>query len=53
VEDLIKQISEVDEENPAFAGLILTLGPTLNSDFDPGFLQDLEPDSSWDQEISG
>jgi hypothetical protein len=33
MEDLIKQLSEVSEESPAFGGLMYKLERALNSDF--------------------
>jgi hypothetical protein len=51
MEDLIKQLSEVSEENPTFDGLMLRLERTLNSDFGPGSFVDDEFDISWDESI--
>ena len=49
MQDLIKQLSEVSEESPAFDGLMLRLERTLNSDFGPGSIEDDEFDTSWDE----
>jgi hypothetical protein len=52
MEELIKRLSEVDEETPVFDPLLLRLGRTLDYDSGPGFLEDADLDSSSDQEIS-
>ena len=46
MEDLIKQLSEVGEENPAFEGLMFKLERALNSDCGPGSLEEDELDIS-------
>ena len=54
MEDLIKQFSEVgeDEEDSAFDALLLRLGRALDYDSGPGFLEDLNLDPSVDLELS-
>ena len=49
MEDLIKQLSELDEESPAFDGLMVKLKMALNSDFSLGSLEEVEFDNSWEQ----
>jgi hypothetical protein len=49
MEDLIKRLSELGEENPAFDGLMLKLEMALNSNFSPGSLEEIEFESSWGQ----
>jgi hypothetical protein len=49
MEDLIKQLSEVNEDSPAFDGLMLRLERTLNSDFGSGSIEDEEFDSFWNE----
>jgi hypothetical protein len=48
MEDLIKQLSEVSEESPAFRALMSKLDRALNSDLDGDSLEDDEFDPSWD-----
>jgi len=48
MEDLIKQLSEVGEESPAFDGLMFKLEMTLNADFSPGSLEEDELDVPWE-----
>ena len=48
MEDLIKQLSEVGEESPAFDGLMFKLEMTLNADFDLGFAEEDELDVRWE-----
>ena len=48
-EDLIKRLSELGEENPAFDGLMFKLEMALNSNFSPGFLEEIEFENSWEQ----
>ena len=47
MEDLIKQLSEVNEESPAFDRLMVKLEMALNSNFSPDSLEEIEVDSSW------
>lgn len=49
MEDLIKQLNEVNEDSPAFDGLMLRLGRTLNSDFGLGSIEDEEFDAFWNE----
>jgi hypothetical protein len=49
MEDLIKQLSEVSEESPAFGGLMYKLEMALNSEFGAGSLEEDEFDISWDE----
>lgn len=49
MEDLIKQLSEVGEEYPAFDTLMFKLEMALNSDFSLGSLEEDEVDTSWEQ----
>ena len=42
MEDLIKQLSEVGEESPAFDGLMFRLEMTLNGDFNLGSVEEDE-----------
>lgn len=51
--DAIEQFSEGYEGNQGYDALMLRLERTLHSDFGTSFLEDVEIDSSWDQEISG
>jgi hypothetical protein len=53
MEDLTKRASEVDQENSAFDALMLRLGRTLNYDSGPGLLEDVDLDSSQDQDWAG
>jgi len=46
MEDLIKQLSEVGEENPAFEGLMFKLEMALNSDCSDGSLEEDDFDIS-------
>jgi hypothetical protein len=48
MEDLIKQLSEVSEESPAFGALMYKLDRALNSDFGADSLEEDEFDPSWD-----
>lgn len=48
MEDLIKQLSEVSEESPAFGGLMYKLERALNSDFGTGSQEEDEFDL-WDE----
>ena len=48
MEDLIKQLSEVSEENPAFDGLMYKLERALNSDSNAGSVEEDDLDISWD-----
>ena len=52
MEDLIKRLSEMDEENPAHGALMLRLGRTLNYNSGPGFSEDIDLDSYLDPGIS-
>jgi hypothetical protein len=47
MEDLIKQLSEVSEESPAFGGLMYKLERALNSDFGTDSLE--EEFDIWDE----
>ena len=49
MEDLIKQLSEVNEESPAFQKLMLKLEMNLNSDFSPGSQEENEFDMCRDE----
>ena len=49
MEDLIKQLSEVSEENPAFGGLMYKLERALNSDSNAESLEDDGFDIPWDE----
>jgi hypothetical protein len=49
MEDLIKQLSEVGEENPTFDGLMFKLEMALNSNFSLGSLEEIEFETSWEQ----
>jgi hypothetical protein len=49
MEDLIKRLSELGEENPAFDGLMFKLEMALNSNFSPVSLEEIEFESSWGQ----
>jgi hypothetical protein len=49
MEDLIKRLSELSEENPAFDGLMFKLEMALNSDFSLRSLEEIEFESSWEQ----
>jgi hypothetical protein len=49
MEDLIKQLSEVSEESPAFGALMYKLDRALNSDFGADSLEEDEFDISWDE----
>ena len=49
MEDLIKQLSEVNEESPAFDRLMVKLEMTLNSTYSLDSLEEIEVDSSWIQ----
>ncbi len=49
MEDLIKQLSEVSEENPAFDGLMLKLEMVLNLSFRLDSLEEIGIDTSWAQ----
>jgi hypothetical protein len=49
MEDLIKQLSELDEESPAFDGLMLKLKMALNSNFSLSSLEEAEFDTTWEQ----
>jgi hypothetical protein len=49
VEDLIKQLSEVSEESPAFDRLMVKLEMALNSIFSLDSLEEIEVDNSWIQ----
>ena len=46
MEDLIKQLSEVGEESPAFEGLMFKLERALNSDCGPGSFEEDDLDIS-------
>jgi hypothetical protein len=48
MEDLIKQLSEVSQESPAFDGLMYKLERALNSEFGAGSLEEDELDF-WDE----
>jgi hypothetical protein len=48
MQDLIKQLSEVGEESPAFDGLMFKLEMTLNADFDLGTIEADELDVRWE-----
>ena len=48
MEDLIKQLSEVSEESPAFGGLMYKLERALNSDFGSDSVEEDDFDISWD-----
>ena len=48
MEDLIKQLSEVSEESPAFGGLMYKLEMALNSDVSEDSLEEDEFDIGWD-----
>jgi hypothetical protein len=49
MEDLIKQLSEVGEESPAFDGLMLKWEMALNSDCGLDPLDEVEFDATWEQ----
>jgi hypothetical protein len=49
MEDLIKRLSEVSEDSPAFDGLMLKFEMALNSNVSFGSPQEVEVDASWDQ----
>jgi hypothetical protein len=49
MEDLIKQLGELDEESPAFGGLMLKLKMALDSNFSLSSLEEVEFDDSWEQ----
>jgi hypothetical protein len=49
MEDLIKQLSEVSEESPAFDRLMVKLEMALNSSFSLDAQEEIEVDSSWIQ----
>jgi len=49
MEDLIKQLSEVTEESPAFDVLKLKLKMALSSSFSVDSLEDIEIDAPWEQ----
>ena len=49
MEDLIKQLSEVSVDSPAFDELMLRLQRGPYSDFDPGSIEDDEFDFWWDE----
>jgi hypothetical protein len=53
MEDLIKRLSEVSEDSPAFDGLMLKFEMALNSKVSCGFPQEVEDeveiDASWDE----
>jgi hypothetical protein len=49
MEDLIKQLSEVSEESPAFDRIMVKLEMALNSSFSLDSLEEIEVDSSWIQ----
>ncbi len=49
MEDLIKQLSEVSEESPAFDRLMVKLEMALNSNFCLDSLEQIEVDSCWIQ----
>jgi hypothetical protein len=49
MEDLIKRLSELGEENSAFDGLMFKLEMALNSNFSLGSLEGIEVESSWEQ----
>jgi hypothetical protein len=49
MEDIIKQLSEVNEESPAFDRLMVKLEMALNSNFSLDSLEEIEVDSSWIQ----
>ena len=46
--DLIKQLSEVGEESPAFDGPMFKLEMTVNADFSTDSLEEAEPDVTWE-----
>ncbi len=48
MEDLIKQLSEVSEESPAFGELLYKLERALNSDFSADSVEEADFDISWD-----
>jgi predicted transcriptional regulator len=48
VEDLIKRLSEVSEESPAFEGLMLRLEMAINSNFSLGSQEEIEFETSWE-----
>ena len=49
MEDLIKQLSEVSEESPAFDRLMVKLEMALNSSFSLDSLEEIEVDNAWIQ----
>ena len=49
MEDLIKQLSEVSEESPAFDRLMVKLEMALNSNFSLDSLEEIEVDNTWMQ----
>jgi len=49
MEDLIKQLSELGEESPAFDGLMLKLEMALNSNFSVSSQEEAEFDTTWEQ----
>jgi hypothetical protein len=49
MEDLIKQLSEVNEESPAFDRLMVKLEIALNSNYSLDSLEEIEVDGSWIQ----
>ena len=46
-EDLIKRLSGLGEENPAFGGLMFKLEMAVNSNFSRGSLEEIEFENSW------